>query len=191
MHSQYLWNVANRGQIRLTCMQVRPLLIILIPLLENIMCGKTEGSASPNAHSVFRVWRPLLKGPWHSWNPSSAQEPRRLSQVPSSALVPRLRKAQGSQQHQGFSVPAWTVLCRAWLPATTLQRNLLQKILALHKLVSKRACWHQESGGSSTAQKAATSLYSGWQPDSKFIGVLHTGYSQIPFSLQETGGLAQ
>lgn len=135
MHSQYLWNVANRGQIRLTCMQVTPLLIIWIPLLENIMCGKTEGSASPNAHSVFRVWRPLLKGPWHSWNPSSAQEPRRLSQVPSSALVPRLRKAQGSQQHQGFSVPTWTVLCRAWLPAATLQRNLLQKILALHKLV--------------------------------------------------------
>lgn len=26
---------------------------------------------------------------------------------------------------------------------------------------------------------------------SKFTGVLHTGYSQIPFSLQETGGLAQ
>lgn len=75
MHSQYLWNVANRGQIKLTCLQVRPLLIILIPLLESIMYGKTEGSARPNAHCVFRVWRPLLERPWHSRHPSPEGSP--------------------------------------------------------------------------------------------------------------------
>lgn len=176
MHFQYLWNVANRGQIRLTCMQVRPLLIILIPLLENIMYGKREGSASPNAHSVFRVWRPLLKGPWHSWNPSPAQEPRRLSQVPSSALVPRLRKAQGSTRGSQFLLGQCYAEpdCLLQLHREIFYRRFwLYTRWCLKSLLTSRE-WRLQHC-TEDSNKPLLRL-TAWVL-SKFIGVLHAGYS--------------
>lgn len=50
-----------------------------LTLLENIMPGRTECSASADVRAIFRAWRPTFKRPWHSWNPSLAERKPRYS----------------------------------------------------------------------------------------------------------------
>lgn len=80
-------------------------------LFESIMYGKTEGSASPNAHAVFRAWRPTPNGPPHSSEPESSRG------VLSTALPdakkcsgPRAEEGQGSKRHHWFWTPTRVVL---------------------------------------------------------------------------------
>ena len=85
-------------------MQVRPLLITLIPpnCLRTIMHGKTEGSVSPKAHAVFRAWRQTsMQGATALlWSLSVAAAcPAQLPWMPGSALIPTLRMGRGSKQH--------------------------------------------------------------------------------------------
>lgn len=130
------------------------------------MYGKTEGSAGQeHTVGVFRVWRALI---------FLKSKPSRLSQVPSSALVPGWGRDKAANSIRSSQLHAEIFLHR---------EISFRKILALHRLGSKRACWHQEAPALHRRQHKPLSLFS---KSSKFTGVLHAGYSQISFSLQET-----
>lgn len=179
MPSQYLWNVANRGQARLTCMQVRPLLIIPVPLLENIMYGETEGSARPNAHCVLRVWRPLLESPWHSWNPRPAGSPRCQA-----VLCP--------WAEEGTRQPTAPGVLSSHLDSAKPDCHFTERSLQEHfGSTQAGVCLKEpvdikgvEASALHRRQQQASPQAGGLS--SKFTGVLHAEYSQIPFSLQET-----
>lgn len=94
---------------------------------------------------------------------SQQSSPARLSQCQAVLWSPgwgRDKAANSTRGSQFLLGQAWLLLYREiftgtfWIYTSSVCEDT--------RCLSKRACGHQESGGFSTAQKAATSLCSGW-----------------------------
>lgn len=110
-------------------MQVRPLLITLIPpKCLRISRMEGQGALLVQVHRLFsepeelspRAYARQSSGMWVRHSRASVQ----LSQTPSRAPIPRKRK--GSKQHLCSGIPAWVLLCWAQMSATASSRNFLR-----------------------------------------------------------------
>lgn len=128
------------------------------------MYGKTEGSASPNAHALCRGWRPTSKGPTALlWNLS-------LAEGCLSAALPDAKKCSDSWAEEGARQRAAQLVLNSCLgsavPSLNACHSFTEKFsmgkfwLCASWCLKNVSCWHQGSGGfSSQMTNWSTSVY--------------------------------